>query len=128
MQKILFLFFCFLVFSVWPKLGENRENEISVDLNQRFLLEVNQKANVKNENLSILGVEVFDDLCKQGFDCEEGSMSIRLIVSKGKEKKDVLLTSKGGRKPIKPVGLEALGYKIELIEMGESAAMLVVRK
>lgn len=99
-----------------------------VDLNQSFLIEVNQKAKVKDEDLEILAVEVFDDLCQQGLDCESGSMSIRLVVNKGREKKDILLTSKEGRKPVKPVVSEVLGYKIELIEMGESAAMLVVRK
>ena len=99
-----------------------------VDLNQSFLLEVNQKAVVKNEDLSILGVEVFDDLCKQGLNCEEGTLSIRLVVSKDGQKKDILLSSKDGRKPVKPVSMEALGYKIELIEMGESSAMLSVRK
>lgn len=99
-----------------------------VDLNQSFLLEVNQKAELKNEGLSILGVEVFDDLCKQGLNCEEGTLSIRLVVSKGGQKKDILLSSKDGRKPVKPVSMEVLGYKIELIEMGESSAMLTVRK
>ncbi|GEM_PF-5941552 len=110
------------------KNGENKGSEISVDLNQTFLLEVNQKANVKGENLSLLGVEVFDDLCKDGMNCDEGSMSFRMVMVRGKEKKDILLKTREGRKPIKPIVSEALGYKIELIEIGESAALLVVRK
>jgi len=107
--------------------AEAKAGGLEVDLNQSFLLEVNQKAKLKGGDLEILGVEVFDDLCKEGLNCEEGAMSIRLVVTRGKEKKDLLLTTKEGRKPLKPVSMEALGYRIELIEMGESAALLVVR-
>ncbi len=106
----------------------HNSSELNVDLNQNFLLEVNQKALVKGEGLGISAIEVIDDLCKDGLKCDEGSMSIRLVVSKGNEKKEILLTTKDSRKPSNPVISEVLGYKIQLLEMGESAAMLVVRK
>ena len=57
-----------------PGMASN-SSEFSIELNKNFLLEVNQKAVLKEEGLSILAVEVFDDLCKDGMDCSEGSIS-----------------------------------------------------
>lgn len=102
---------------------------LTVELNQSFLLEVNQKAKLKNSELTLQGIEMVDTLCKEGLNCEgEGSIGMRIHVQKGGQKKDLLLSSPGGRKPVHPVVLEALGYQIELIEVGESVAMLVLRK
>lgn len=114
---------------VKPIQNSKNKSELNVDLNQTFTLEVNQKAKINGENLNLKAIEMVDTLCKDGLNCEgEGSIGIRILVSNNKGKKDILLSSSGGRKPAKPIQMEALGYQIELIELGESAAVLAVRK
>lgn len=112
-----------------PTQDRSNKSEIGININQKFTLEVNQKVRINGENLTLKGIEMIDTLCKEGLDCEgEGSIGIRVLVSGSKGKKDLLLSSSGGRKPVTPVKLEALGYIFELIEVGESSAVLVVRK
>lgn len=111
------------------KMAPPKTGEMNVDLNQTFMLEVNQKARVKGEEVVLEGIEMYDTLCKEGLNCEgEGSIGMKVRVSKGGDKKEILLTSQGSRKPVKPVGVDALGYRVEMVEAGESAAVLVVRK
>ncbi len=109
--------------------AENKSNEIQVKLNQSFLLEVLQTAKVEDSSLEVYFSQLVDEFCDTGMDCvDKGKLTLKIIVKQGKESKTIELVTEGSRKPLKPVGVEALGYKIELIEAGEYAAMLVVRK
>ncbi len=111
------------------KRTEMKGKELNVDLNQRFNLEVNQKAKISQENLTVSALEILDNFCQEGLKCGgEGSLSIRLEISKGGKKEEILLSTRGERKPTAPVQVEIFGYKVELIEMGESVAVLAIRK
>lgn len=111
------------------KMAPPKMAEINVDLNQTFLLEVNQKARVKGGEVFLEGLEIVDNLCKEGLHCEGGGfIGMKIRMNKGNDNKEILLSSQGSRKPLKPVGVEAMGYRVELIEVGETAAFLVVRK
>lgn len=112
-----------------PTQNSKNKSELYIDLNQSFTLEIKQKAKINGENLNLKVIEMIDTLCKEGLNCAgEGGVGIRILISNNKEKKDILLLSPGGRKPAKPIQVEALGYRVELIEIGEFSAVLSVRK
>ncbi|MBF0492176.1 MAG: hypothetical protein HQM15_05295 [Deltaproteobacteria bacterium] len=109
--------------------SESKTNEIQVKFNQSFLLEVLQTAQVEDSNLELYFSQLVDELCDTGMDCvDKGKLTLKIIVKRGSEAKTIELVTEGSRKPIKPVSVEALGFRVELIEVGEYAAMLVVRK
>ncbi len=106
-------------------------NQISIELNQSFLLGVNQTAVLKDgkDTLKLQSTEFINTLCKGGYDCSgEGEVGMRLKASNGKEDNEIILTSKNHRKPTSPVKVQLFGYEIQLIEAGEDVVMLVVRK
>lgn len=107
-------------------------NEISIKLDQSFLLGVSQTAALKDGDktkLKIRSTEFINTLCKGGYDCgNEGEVGMRMRVSGGGDENEILLTSKNARKPVTPVKAELFGYTIQLIEAGEDVVMLVVRK
>lgn len=108
---------------------EKKENELSVKLDQTFLIEVLQSAIPQGTDYQLYFSQIVDELCNTGMNCvDQGRVTVKLSLSRGKEKKEIELTSEGGRKPLKPVSVEALGLKVELIEVGEYAALLVLRK
>jgi len=107
-------------------------NQINIELNQSFMLGVNQTAILKDGkgSLKLQSTEFINTLCKGGgYDCGgEGEVGMRLKASNGKEDNEIILTSKNHRKPTSPVKVELFGYEIQLIEAGEDVVMLVVRK
>ncbi|MFO1464187.1 MAG: DUF5666 domain-containing protein [bacterium] len=106
-------------------------NEVNIELNQSFLLGVNQTAVLRDaaKPLKLRSTEFINTLCKGGYDCGgEGEVGMRLKVSQGGEENEIILTSKNHRKPTSPVKVELFGYQIQLIEAGEDVVMLVVRK
>ena len=106
-----------------------KEEGKMVELGRTFLLEENQKVQVKGENLTLKGMGIIDDYCKQGRYCEgEGTISFRVKLTQGGKSQEILLSSQGGRKPVVPIKKEVMGYRLELIEVGENSASLVVRK
>ncbi len=106
-----------------------KEDGKVVELGRTFLIEENQKVQVKGESLTLQGAGIIDDYCKQGRYCEgDGTISFRLKINHNGKKQEVLLSSQGGRKPVVPIKKEVMGYTFELIEVGENSASLVVRK
>ena len=106
-------------------------SEIKIELNQSFLVGVNQTAVLKDggKALKLQTTEFINTLCKGGYDCGgEGEVGMRMKVSHGGEENEIILTSKNHRKPVAPVKVELFGYEIQLIEAGEDVVMLVVRK
>lgn len=114
---------------VQKKTIEKKENEIEAKLSQNFLLEVVQTAKVEDSDFQIYFSQLVDELCAKGMDCvDQGKLTLKFIAKRGKESKAFELITQGTRKPIKPVVAELLGFKVELVEVGEYAAMLVIRK
>lgn len=107
-------------------------DEIDIKLDQRFLLGVNQEASLKEggkKTLTLHSTEFINTLCKDGYDCSgEGEVGMRLEVSGGGEKNEIILTSKNHRKPTSPVIVQLHGYEIQLVEAGEDVVLLVVRR
>lgn len=106
-------------------------NQINIELNQSFLIGVNQTAVVKDTSkpLKLQTTEFINTLCKGGYDCGgEGEVGMRIKVSQGGEENEIILTSKNHRKPTSPVKVQLFGYEIQLIEAGEDVVMLVVRR
>jgi hypothetical protein len=106
-------------------------NEINIELNQSFMIGVNQTAVVRDTSkpLKLQTVEFINTLCKGGYDCGgEGEVGMRIKVSQSGEENEILLTSKNHRKPTSPVKVQLFGYEIQLIEAGEDVVMLVVRR
>lgn len=106
-------------------------NEINIELNQSFLIGVNQTAVVRDTSkpLKLQTVEFINTLCKGGYDCGgEGEVGMRIKVSQAGEENEIILTSKNHRKPTSPVKVQLFGYEIQLIEAGEDVVMLVVRR
>lgn len=106
------------------------QNNIDAKLGQRFLLGVGQMAHIRKNKeilLQIQAVNFINTLCKQGYDCKgEGAVGMQLKVSQGPEVQEILLTSRGQRKPLYPVVMELFNYKVSLIEAGEDVVLLVV--
>lgn len=107
-------------------------SEISILPGQSFLVGVNQVAVMRDEGKEVLKIrtlEFINTLCKGGYDCGgDGEVGMRLKVSGKGSENEVILTSKGGRKPTSPVKVELFGHEIQLIEAGEDVVMLVVRR
>ncbi|KAB2835890.1 hypothetical protein F9K50_12415 [bacterium] len=106
-------------------------NEINIELNQSFMIGVNQTAVVRDTSkpLKLQTVEFINTLCKGGYDCGgEGEVGMRIKVSQAGEENEIILTSKNHRKPTSPVKVQLFGYEIQLIEAGEDVVMLVVRR
>ncbi len=106
-------------------------NEIHIELNQSFLIGVNQTAVLKDTGkpLKLQTTEFINTLCKGGYDCGgEGEVGMRIKVSQAGEENEIILTSKNHRKPTSPVKVQLFGYEIQLIEAGEDVVMLVVRR
>ena len=107
-------------------------NEISIKLDQSFLLGVNQVATLKEGDktkLRLRSTEFINTLCKDGYNCTgEGEVGMRMKVSGGGDENEILLTSKNARKPTTPVKAELFGYTVQLIEAGEDVVLLVVRR
>ncbi len=107
-------------------------SEISILPGQSFLMGVNQVAVMRDEGKEVLKIrtlEFINTLCKGGYDCGgDGEVGMRLKVSGKGGENEVILTSKGGRKPTSPVKVELFGHEIQLIEAGEDVVMLVVRR
>ncbi|MDL1871444.1 hypothetical protein FBR05_04495 [Deltaproteobacteria bacterium PRO3] len=106
-------------------------NEINIELNQSFLIGVNQTAVVRDTSkpLKLQTTEFINTLCKGGYDCGgEGEVGMRIKVSQAGEENEIILTSKNHRKPTSPVKVQLFGYEIQLIEAGEDVVMLVVRR
>jgi len=107
-------------------------NQVKIQLDQSFLLGVNQTAVLQESGknrLKIRSTEFINTLCKGGYDCGgEGEVGMRMMVSGGGDENEILLTSKNARKPVSPVKAELFGYTIQLIEAGEDVVMLTVRQ
>lgn len=105
-------------------------NNIKIKLDERFLMGVNQTADLKEggkTRLELHSTEFINTLCK-GYDCgDRGEIGMRLEVKKGGDKSEIVLLSKNHRKPSSPVKVELYGYTIQLVEAGEDVVVLVVR-
>ena len=106
-------------------------SEVNIELNQSFLLGVNQTAVVRDTTkpFKVRSIEFINTLCKGGYDCGgEGEVGMRLKVSQAGQENEVILTSKNHRKPTSPVKVQLFGYEIQLMEAGEDVVSLVVRR